>query len=137
MVHRYLQQKLEGKPPQNTDINERCEHVSVKERSALEAERASLDYKQAEYMSNYIGNTFEGLISGLMDWGFFVQLIDNKCEGAVKLHSLEDDFYELDEEEFALIGRSSGRAFYLGDKVQVTVKNVDLVRKNIDFVLAN
>jgi ribonuclease R len=102
---------------------------------ASEAERASIKYKQVEFMQDKKGVVFPGIISGVTEWGFYVEITENKCEGLVRLRDIGNDFYELDEENYCIIGHRSGNVFRLGDEVNVTVKNTDLNRKQIDFLL--
>jgi ribonuclease R len=102
---------------------------------ASEAERASIKYKQVQFLQDRKGEVFEGIISGVTEWGFYVELVDNKCEGLVRLRDIGDDYYELDEQNYCIIGHRSRRIFRLGDEVQVVIKNTDLVKKQIDFLL--
>ncbi|MDD3743483.1 MAG: ribonuclease R [Lentimicrobiaceae bacterium] len=135
MVHRLLDKYLSGKPSVNKDeYEEYCIHCSEMERKAIEAERASVKYKQAEYLQDRIGERFSGLISGVSKYGLYVELDGNKCEGMVSLRSMDDDFYYLDEDNYKVIGQHHGREFRLGDPVKVKVKHVDLQRKQMDFV---
>ncbi len=106
------------------------------ERKAVEAERASIKYKQAEYMSDKIGQEFDGLISGVSKYGIFVEIKSNKCEGMVRLSDLEDDFYYLDEENYKVIGHRNGQEFKLGDSIRIRVKHIDLRKKQLDYALA-
>lgn len=136
MVHRMLEWYMEGKPSVNqNEYEEYCTHSSEMERKAVEAERASVKYKQAEYLMDKIGQSFNGLISGVSKWGIFVELETSKCEGMVSLKSLDDDFYYLDDENYRVIGQHHGREFKLGAPVRIKVKYVDLQRKQMDFVL--
>lgn len=136
MVHRLLEWYLEGRPSVNKEeYEEYCAHSSEMERKAVEAERASVKYKQAEFLMDKIGQSFNGLISGVSKWGIFVELEGSKCEGMVSLKYLDDDFYYLDEDNYRVIGQHSGREFKLGAPVKIKVKNVDLQRKQMDFVL--
>ena len=106
------------------------------ERRAVEAERASIKYKQVEFMSDKVGKEFDGLVSGLTEWGIYVELVENKCEGMISIKSLVDDFYEFDEEEYAIIGRHSGRKFEIGDLLRIEVLNANLSRRQLDYKLA-
>jgi ribonuclease R len=103
---------------------------------ASEAERASVKYKQVQFLQDKKGVVFDGIISGVTDWGFFVELTENKCEGLVRLRDIGNDFYELDEENYRIIGRRSGKIFSLGDEIKVSIKSTDLSKKQIDFMLA-
>jgi len=136
MVHRILQEYLNGAASVKEDVYEPlCDHSSVMERKAIEAERMSVKYKQTEFMLDKVGQEFEGLISGVSKWGLFVEIIGTKCEGMVRLRDLEDDFYYLDEENFQVIGQRNGYQYKLGDKVKIRVKRIDLGRKQMDFGL--
>ena len=136
MVHRILQEYLHGAGSVKEDMYEpMCDHSSQMERKAIEAERMSVKYKQAEFMLEKVGQEFEGLISGVSKWGLFVEIIGTKCEGMVRLRDLEDDFYYLDEENFQVIGQRYGFQYKLGDKVTIRVKRIDLGRKQMDFGL--
>jgi len=136
MVHRLLEMYLDGKPSVNKkEFEEKCEHSSNMERKAAEAERASIKYKQAEYLSDKIGQTFFGLISGVSKWGIFVELEGNKCEGMVSLKNMADDYYFLDEENYQVIGQKYGNKYKLGDRIKVKIIRVDISKKQMDFVL--
>jgi ribonuclease R len=136
MVHRLLSTYLDGANPENREKYEKlCNHSSKMERLAAEAERASVKYKQVEYMSDKTGRAFEGVISGVTEWGIYVEIIENQCEGMVALRDLDDDFYEYDEENYRIIGRSNGRIYTLGDKVTIEVVKADLQKKQLDFKL--
>jgi ribonuclease R len=133
MVHRLLSQHLSKKTSKTEDLEEKCKHSSEMEKKAADAERASIKYKQAQYLEKQIGNTFEGLISGVTEWGIFVEIIENKCEGMIRLKDLDDDFYTYDEENYCVVGKRTKRKLQLGDKVAIKVKRVDLLKKQIDF----
>lgn len=136
LVHRILEQYLQGAPTVKEDVYEpMCDHSSEMERKAIEAERMSVKYKQAEYMLDKVGQEFDGVISGVSKWGIFVEIVNTKCEGMVRLRDLEDDFYYLDEENFQVIGQRNGFQYKLGDKVKIRVKRIDLGRKQMDFRL--
>jgi ribonuclease R len=137
MVHRLLAEYLEGKKPKSEGLEEQCKHSSDMEKLAAEAERASVKYKQAQYLKERVGEEFEGLISGVTEWGMYVEIIENKCEGMIRLKDMDDDFYIYDPDNYSLLGRRSGKSFRLGDKVKIEVKRVDLMRKQIDFILAD
>ena len=138
MVHRLLTRYLvEGKSPADlADLEGQCEHATEMESLASNAERASIKYKQVEYMLPRLGEQFSGVITGLADWGIYVELEDNKCEGLVPARDLTDDYYVYDEKNFRLVGRHRGRVFSLGDRIEVIVAQADLVRKQLDFALA-
>ena len=137
MVHRlleyYLDQDKAAKPADLAALEERCEHSSEMERRAAEAERASVKYKQAEFLSDKIGETFYGLVSGVSKWGIYVALEGNYCEGMVPLRSLTDDFYELDEENYRVVGVRTGQSYKLGDRVRIRVDSVDMNKKQMNF----
>lgn len=136
MVHRLLAHYLEQGESKNADKYEkRCVHSSEMERRAVEAERASIKYKQVEFMQDKIGQVFDGLVSGLTDWGIYVELVETKCEGMVGIKSIMDDFYEFDEEEYAIIGRHSGRKFEIGDALRVEVLHANLSKRQLDYRL--
>jgi ribonuclease R len=109
---------------------------SEKEISASEAERASIKYKQVEYMSSRVGEVFDGTISGITEWGIYVEEKESKSEGMVKIRDMKDDFYEVDEKNYALVGSKTGKKYSLGDKVKFKVAATDLDRKTMDYVLA-
>ena len=106
------------------------------ERKAAEAERASIKYKQAEFLSDKIGMVFSGVISGVSKWGIYVLIDENKCEGLVPIRTLSDDFYYIDEDNYQVIGRHYGKTYRLGDKIDIKVERVDMMKKQMDFLLA-
>jgi ribonuclease R len=137
IVHRLLDLYLNGASSVNPNEYEAmCKHASEMERKALEAERASIKYKQAEYLLDKVGMEFNGLISGVSKWGIFVELEGNKCEGMVSLKYMEDDFYFLDEDNYRVVGHQFGKEYKLGDPIRIRVKRIDLARKQMDFELA-
>jgi ribonuclease R len=134
MVHRLLTRYLDnGTSVNQEEYEDKCQQSSDMERKAVEAERASVKLKQAEYLLDKIGQEFDGLISGVSKWGIFVELVESKCEGMVRLRDLYDDFYYLDEENYQVIGQRNNRQYKLGDKVRVKVKKIDLSKKEMDF----
>lgn len=136
MVHRLLGAYLtNGSPGKAEKYEKLCEHSSKMERLAADAERASVKYKQVEYMSDKTGKEFEGIISGVTEWGIYVELIENQCEGMIHIRELADDFYEYDEDNYCIKGRSTGRVYTLGDKVTVEVVKADLQKKQLDYRL--
>lgn len=136
MVHRLLSAYLAHETPGNKEkIQKLCDQSSKMERLASEAERASVKYKQVEYMSDKTGHIFEGIISGVTEWGIYVEIIENQCEGMVSIRDLDDDFYEYDEDCYCLKGRSSGKVYTLGDKVSIEVVRADLQKKQLDYKL--
>lgn len=137
MVHRLIERYLIENQPSvdKEEYEELCRHASDMEKRAAEMERESVKYKQAEYLQDHIGKTFDGLISGVSKWGIYVELKDSKCEGLVRYADLNDDFYYLDEENFRVIGQDYGNIYQLGDEVKVQVKGVDLIKKQMDFLM--
>ena len=136
MVHRLLEWYLGGKgSASKEEYEEYCVHSSEMERKAADAERASVKYKQAEFLQDKIGQSFNGLISGVSKYGIFVELEGSKCEGMVSMKYMDDDFYYLDEDNYRVIGQHHGREFKLGAPIKIRVKRVDLQRKQMDFVL--
>jgi len=134
MVHRMLEHYLEGGKSFSEDqYEEMCKHSSDMEQLAANAERASVKYKQVEFMKDNVGKEFTGIISGVTQWGIYVELNDNKCEGMVPVRTLTDDFYEFDEAEFALIGERSKRRYTMGDDVTIKVVSANMVKKQLDF----
>jgi ribonuclease R len=136
MVHRLLFHYLNGGQSANAEHYEKlCQHCSQMEKKAADAERSSVKYKQAEYLKDQIGTTFTGIISGVTEWGMYVEIIENKCEGMIRLRDISDDFYTLDEKNYQIIGQRKKKVYRLGDEVKIKVKNVDLTKKQIDFSL--
>jgi len=134
MVHRLLQHYLDkGKSVSEELYEEKCHHSTNMEILATKAERDSIKYMQVKFMKDHEDEQFLGVISGVTDWGIYVEIIANKCEGMIRLGDLDDDSYEFVEEEFAVIGRKTKNAYRLGDEVYVKVKNADLVKKHLDF----
>lgn len=134
MVHRVLQSCLAGEPVIDKKMSEKCKHSSERERAAMECERASNKYKQVEYMRDYLGEEFEGIISGVTSFGFFVETVLQKCEGLVSISSLSDfDDFGLIEADYALVGRRSGRSFRMGDKVWIKVVAANLDKRQLDY----
>lgn len=135
MVHRLLERYLEGGRTVNAQKwEEMCKHSSDMENKAANAERSSIKYKQVEFMQDKIGQEFPGVISGVTDWGIYVEL-ENKCEGMVSVNTLDDDFYIFDEKNYCLIGRHAHRKFQLGDQVNVEIVRANLEKKQLDFRL--
>lgn len=134
MLHRLLAHYLEGGNSVDSEVvEELCEHSSEMEARAAEAERASVKYKMVEFMRERVGEEFEGSISGVTEWGIYVELEDTHIEGMVAMRDLSNEFYLFDEEEYAAVGSRSGRKFVLGDRVRIRVKNADLRLKQLDF----
>ena len=136
MVHRLLERYLnEGRSVNEQKFEGFCKHSSEMETKAANAERASIKYKQVEFMQDHIGKIYPGVISGITDWGIYVEL-KNKIEGMVPLRELDDDFYIFDEKNYALVGRHSNKTYQLGDEVTVKIWRTNLERKQLDFLLA-
>src|SRR6056300_1730434 len=134
MVHRLLQHYLDGgKSPDYAQYEALCEHSSEREKAASDAERASIKYMQAVFLEKHVGESFMGVISGVTEWGVYVELTDNYCEGMIRISAFRDDYYTFDSKNFCIEGERTGRIFQLGDPMKITVKNVDLDRKQIDF----
>jgi len=137
MVHRLLSAYLAGETPEKKGFYEKlCEHSSKMERLAMEAERASIKYKQVEYMSENLGKTFEGVISGVTEWGIYVEITENLCEGMIHIRELGEDYFEYDEENYRIKGRVTGKVFTLGDPISIEVVKADIDKKQLDFKLA-
>lgn len=137
LVHRAIAHYLESTKPLDQDALElACAHSSRMEKQASDAERASIKYKQAEFLLERIGQTFDGIISGLTSWGIYVELKDNKCEGLIGLGNIPGDTFRFDQEKYAVVGQRTGRKFSLGDDLSVTIAAVDMERRNVDMLLA-
>jgi ribonuclease R len=136
MVHRLLELYLAGgKSVSEEEYEKFSMHSSQMEKKAADAERASVKYKQAEFLQSNIGTEYNGIISGLTEWGMYVEIIENKCEGMIRLRDLNDDFYVLDEKNYCIIGQRRKKKYQLGDEVRILVKKVDLAKRQIDFSL--
>ncbi|MEY8870739.1 ribonuclease R [Meridianimaribacter flavus] len=136
MAHRLLQHYLDGGKSANEAIYEdKCKHSSNMEYLATKAERDSIKYMQIKFMQDHKDEEFVGVISGVTDWGIYVEIIDNKCEGMVRIRDIKDDYYEFDESQYAIVGRETKNMYQLGDEVIVKVKETDLVKKHLDFTL--
>ncbi|MGQ1890418.1 ribonuclease R [Thermophagus sp. OGC60D27] len=137
MVHRLLQRYLDGgRSASAQKYEELCDHSSKMEIRAADAERASIKYKQVEFLKDRIGEVFDGVISGVTEWGIYVELTENKCEGMVPIRDLDDDFYQFDEENYCLVGRHKNRKYQLGDAVRIQIARANLERRQLDFTLA-
>lgn len=138
MVHRLLAGYLKGTPTENQKAYEKmCRHSSKMEVLAMEAERASIKYKQTEFMKDKVGQQFEGVVSGVTEWGIYVEIIENKCEGMIPIRGLAGDFYEYDEDNYCIRGRRTGKKYQIGDPLQIEVVRVNMERKQIDFALVS
>jgi ribonuclease R len=134
MVHRILQEVLDNKFIIDKKLEEKCKHCSERERAAMESERAANKYKQVQYMRNYIGEDFDGVISGVASFGFWVETVEHKCEGLVSVNSLleYDEFRHL-ESDYCLVGMRSGKKFRMGDKVRIKVAAANLIKRQLDY----
>ena len=136
MAHRLLQHYLDkGKSASEEVYEEKCQHSSNMEYLATKAERDSIKYMQIKFMQDHQDQEFVGVISGVTDWGIYVEIIENKCEGMVRIRDIKDDYYQFDQDEYALIGQATKNMYQLGDEVVVKVKQADLVKKHLDFSL--
>jgi ribonuclease R len=134
MVHRILQDVLQGNTIVDKKLEEKCKHCSERERAAMESERAANKYKQVQYMKNYLGEDFPGVISGVASFGFWVETVEHKCEGLVSINSLlEYDEFRLIESDYCLVGMRSGRKFRMGDKVTIKVVAANLTKRQLDY----
>lgn len=134
MVHRLLQHYLDGgKPVDKEEFEKLCLHSSEREKRAADAERASIKYKQVEFMSLVEEKVFDGIVSGVTEWGIYVEITETKCEGMVRMVDMDDDFYEFDEQNYRVVGRRNKRMITLGDEVKVSVKSTDIDRRTIDL----
>ncbi|WP_289869682.1 ribonuclease R [uncultured Duncaniella sp.] len=136
MVHRLLERYMAGGRSVNLQkLEDQCKHSSDMEQTAAMAERSSIKYKQVEYMQEHIGETYSGIISGVTEWGLYIELNDNLCEGLVPMRDLADDYYDFDEKNHCLVGRRYNHRYRLGDNVDIKVARADLEKKQLDFVL--
>ena len=134
MVHRLLQFYLdEGKSVDASIYEEKCVHASNMEGLATNAERDSIKYMQVKYMQNHKDEEFLGVISGVTEYGIYVEIVSNKCEGMCRIREIKDDYYTFDDKQYALVGQVTKSILQLGDEVYVKVKNADLVKKQLDF----
>ena len=139
MVHRLLDKYAQkGARTVNPEkLEEECKHVSSQEQLAANAERASIKYKEVEFMGARLGEVYDGKISGVTEWGVYVELNETHCEGMIAVRDLDDDFYEFDEKNYLIYGRRRGKKYQLGDPVTIQVARADLVKKQLDFVLVD
>lgn len=137
MVHRLLHSYLNGGKSVNSNkYEDMCSHCSEQEVMAAEAERASIKYKQVEFLMDRVGEEFDAVISGVTEWGIYAEIAENKCEGMIALRDLDDDMYYFDEENYCIIGRHHGRRFQLGDDIKIRIAHANLEKKQLDFALA-
>ncbi len=136
MVHRLLQHYLEdGKSPKEEIYEDKCRHSSDMENLAANAERDSIKYMQIKFMQDHQDKEFVGVISGATEWGIYVEIIENKCEGMVRIRDIKDDYYIFDEKQYAIVGERTKKTYQLGDEVIVMVKSTDLIKRHLDFTL--
>ncbi|MDP3313882.1 ribonuclease R [Lutibacter sp.] len=136
MTHRLLQHYLDGgKSPKAEEFEDKCKHTTDREILASKAERDSIKYMQVKYMEKHKDQEFEGVISGVTEWGIYVEIIENKCEGMCRIREIKDDYYLYDEKQYALVGQVTKNLYQLGDHVLIKVKHTDLERKHLDFTL--
>ncbi|WP_418893317.1 ribonuclease R [Limibacterium fermenti] len=137
LVHRLLEKYLEGgRSVEQAPLEEECKHCSNMEQLAANAERDSIKYKQVEFMSDKLGKVYDGVVSGVTEWGLYVEINENKCEGMIPIRELDDDFYELDEKNYRLVGRRKKREYRLGQAVTIQVARANLERRQLDFTFA-
>lgn len=136
MVHRLLDRYLNGGRSVNLDkLEDQCKHSSSMEQLAANAERASIKYKQVEFLADHLGEVYDGVISGVTEWGLYVELNNNKCEGMVPIRDLTDDYYEFDEKNYCIVGRHTNTRYRLGDNITIQVARANLERKQLDFAI--
>ena len=138
MVHRLLEAYLTHSTYSNAEELELfSKHSSAREKLAAEAERASIKYKQVEFLKDKVGHTFEAMISGVTEWGLYAEIIENKCEGLIRAREMKDDFYTYDEDNYCYVGKNTKKVFALGDKVLIEIKTADMIKKQLDFILVD
>ena len=136
MAHRLLQHYLEGKKsPSAGQIEEKCVHCSLMEKHSVDAERDSVKFMQVKYMEQFIGEEFYGFITGVQEYGIFVEIPETRCEGLVRLRNITEDSFYFDQKNYSIVGRRTGITYQLGDKVMVKVAKADLQNKQLDFEL--
>ncbi len=134
MVHRLLQHYLDkGKSVSKTEYEAKCIHSSEREKRAADAERASIKYKQVEFMSLAEDRLYKGIITGVTDFGIFVEIIETKCEGMVRMSDMKDDYYDFDEKNYRVVGRKNKKIYRLGDEVEVRIKKTDVDKRTMDL----
>ena len=137
MVHRLLDAYLKHQPYSNADELELlCKQSSDMERMAAEAERASIKFKQVEFMEDKVGEIFKGVITGVTEWGIYAEITENKCEGLIRMRDMRDDHYYYEEDNYRYVGKNSGKIYGLGDDVWIEVKSADLIKKQLTYVFA-
>ncbi len=138
LVHRLLEAHLAGKTySKEEELEQFCKHSSDQEKMAADAERASIKYKQVEFLQDKIGQIFMAVISGVTEWGMYLEIMENKCEGMVRPRDMKDDFYSFDEDNYRYVGKRFGKTYRLGDKVLIEVKDADMLKKQLTFVIVD
>lgn len=139
MVHRLLDRYLnrQGRSANVTKFEEFCKHCSAQEQVAANAERASIKYKQVEFMSEHVGDEYDAVVSGITEWGIYAEIIENKCEGMIPIRTLQDDFYEYDEANYSLVGRRTGHRYMIGDRLRIRIVRANLDKKQLDFEIVD
>jgi len=138
LIHRLLEARLNKENYSNQkELENLCKHSSEMERMAAEAERASIKFKQVEFMKDKIGEEFAGVVSGVTEWGIYVEIVENKCEGMVRARDMKGDSYYFDEENYRYVGKNSGKIYALGDTVNIIIKNADLVKKQLEYAFVD
>ena len=135
IVHRMLDQYINKKPKENIDLEKICKHCSEKEKIASQAERDSIKYMQVKFLKNKVGKVYDGIISGVTEWGLYVEITANKCEGLVKISSIKNDHYIYNEKTYSIIGYRTKKSYQLGQKVRIKIQRADLEKKQMDFIL--
>ena len=135
IVHRMLDQYINKKPKENIDLEKICKHCSEKEKIASQAERDSIKYMQVKFLKNKVGKVYDGIISGVTEWGLYVEITANKCEGLVKISSIKNDHYIYNEKTYSIIGYRTKKSYQLGEKVRIKIQRADLEKKQMDFIL--
>lgn len=135
IVHRLLNQYINKKPKENIDLEKICKHCSEKEKIASQAERDSIKYMQVKFLKNKVGKVYDGIISGVTEWGLYVEITANKCEGLVKISSIKNDHYIYNEKTYSIIGYRTKKSYQLGEKVRIKIQRADLEKKQMDFIL--
>ena len=136
IVHRLLEKYFNGeKSVSKNKIDNICKYSSEKEKDASMAERDSIKYMQTKFLKDKVGEIFNGIITGVTEWGIYVELVKNKCEGLVKINNIKGDFYIFDKKSYSVIGRSTNKKYQLGDNVKIKIKNTNLDKKQINFIL--
>ena len=135
IVHRMLDQYINKKPKENIDLEKICKHCSEKEKIASQAERDSIKYMQVKFLKNKVGKVYDGIISGVTEWGLYVEITANKCEGLVKISSIKNDHYIYNEKTYSITGYRTKKSYQLGQKVRIKIQRADLEKKQMDFIL--